>query len=607
MRLKSFKVENYRSVTDTGWVELSPRDNVSVFAGQNESGKSSILRALKDYEAGTFDETSSPFVITATPVQAVHCIYQVEPSDNFFDQLNENVMDELGITEEEASVVLDRAKIDRIREFTLTRKKAEGTPEELILDNANFQILKSALLKKTTAVELSETEQPASEPKAEAPNEPKAEETNPITASLAASIFWSCTPKIIFFDDFCDLLPDKILISDLKAKDHKVKGYKAVRNLEKILKTDFTKKDSEQDPIRRTKESSENTTLSVDFQEDWGQRIHDENKVNIIYNYEKRNGADAEGSYVNFFVETKEGQLLPPKQRSKGLIWFLSLWLELKAQGKNLVLLLDEPDQHLHVKAQKDILKLINKLGSDHNQIVYATHSPYLIETERLNRVKLIVNLKDEGTLVEDVTTSKIDSVNKKDALQPIADAIGLSMGEFSPLNPKNVLVEGLSDFYYFLAMKKILKNKSDYSIIPGVGLRKVNGLISLCVGYGLEWVVVMDDDPKVGGKDTLNKYEEIKEFVFNGDEVEMKKKVHVLSGVAGIENMFDFEDLKLVDPKVIDKPNKCEVVGVHRKIIFAKQFFEMVNSGHIKEASLSKNAKANFTKAFDFCNKALK
>ncbi|MCL4405360.1 hypothetical protein M1295_02225, partial [Patescibacteria group bacterium] len=172
-------------------------------------------------------------------------------------------------------------------------------------------------------------------------------------SSEVANLIWIYTPKIVFFDDFCDLLPDRIYISALNDKTTTTKGYKAVKNLEKILDIDLTLKDTETDAVRRTKEDKDNNEISIDFQKDWGQRIHGENKVLVKYNFEKRTGTGEAGSYINFFVETKEGQPLPPKQRSKGLIWFLSLWLELKAQDieqTDLVLLLDEPDQHLHVK-----------------------------------------------------------------------------------------------------------------------------------------------------------------------------------------------------------------------------------------------------------------
>ncbi len=45
MRLKKFRITNFRSIVDTGWCPFSP-DGVTVLVGQNESGKSSILEAL---------------------------------------------------------------------------------------------------------------------------------------------------------------------------------------------------------------------------------------------------------------------------------------------------------------------------------------------------------------------------------------------------------------------------------------------------------------------------------------------------------------------------------------------------------------------------------
>jgi predicted ATP-dependent endonuclease of OLD family len=412
------------------------------------------------------------------------------------------------------------------------------------------------------------------------------------------------------------LLPDKIFLSVLKEKKTDEKGYRAVKNLEKILNTEFISKDTENDPVRGTKQNKENDSLSIDFQKDWGQRIHGENKVVVKYDFQKRNGDAENGSYINFYVETKEGQPLPPKQRSKGLVWFLSLWLELKAQDiehNDLVLLLDEPDQHLHVKAQNDILKLINKLASKKeekrgDQIIYATHSPYLIEVDYLSRIKLILNTEKQGTKIEDIVTSKIDTEYKKDALQPIADAIGLNVSEFSTLNKKNIILEGISDFYYFSAMKKILGKNGDYHFVPGIGVRQINNLISLSVGYGLEWIAIIDDDPDEGGKDSKKKFDEIKDFVFDGDEEKTKEKVYILSGITGIENMFTTDDLKLVDTNVGKSNDKVKAVGQKRKMLFSKLFFEKVNSenkdSNITAEKLSDTAKDNFGKAFDFIEK---
>lgn len=608
MRLQAFRIKNYRSVIDSDVVKLSDLDNVSVFAGQNESGKSSLLRALYDYERGEFDPDSLPFSTESNPIQSVSCTYKTEDGDDLFELLSEAVIEKYKLQIAEGEIVLDKDKIDKIKEFTLTRTK-EGDKKSLEIDVNTFNLFRSAILDKPSQAVAGEGGQAVEgETVAEAAKE-KYFVIADDGSSEVANLIWIYTPKIVFFDDFCDLLPDRIYISALNDKTTTTKGYKAVKNLEKILDIDLTLKDTETDAVRRTKEDKDNNEISIDFQKDWGQRIHGENKVLVKYNFEKRTGTGEAGSYINFFVETKEGQPLPPKQRSKGLIWFLSLWLELKAQDieqTDLVLLLDEPDQHLHVKAQKDILKLINKLATTEDdkkgdQIIYATHSPYLIEVEHLSRIKLILNTEDQGTKIEDITTSKINTEYKRDALQPIADAIGLSVSEFSTLGKRNVLLEGISDFYYFSGMKKILKCAGDYSFVPGIGVRQINNLISLSIGYGLDWVAIIDDDPTVGGTDSKKKFDEIKDFVFDGDEDKTKKKVHILDGIVGIENMFTQDDLKLIDPKVATNSDKVKAVGKKRKVLFSQLFFDKVNSGEITESNISTTAKDNFKKAFDF------
>lgn len=608
MRLLSFEIKNYRSIIDSGIVSLSELDNVTVLAGQNESGKSSLLTSLRDFENDKFDIDSLPFSTGTDPVQSVSCTYKIEKSDNFLELLSDSLISDNDIKIQEGDVILDSKKVEKITEFTLTRTK-QGENLTFTVDSISFKIIQAAILDKPNA----EPAPAITEEVAPIPAISKYLDIGDDKNSSIAESFFGITPKIVFFDDFCDLLPDKILVSDLKEKKTNVEGYKAVKNLETILNVDFVAKDSEEDAVRKTKAENENDNISIDFQKDWGQRIHGENDVLVEYDFQKRTGAGPEGSYINFYVQTKKGQRLPPKKRSKGLIWFLSLWLELKSldtTDSDLVLLLDEPDQHLHVKAQDDILKLINKLASkgkrDGDQIIYATHSPYLIETDHLNRIKLVINDEAKGTVVEDVLTSKINTDYKRDALQPIVNAIGLSVSEFSTLTKKNVLLEGVSDFYYFASMKKILNRAGDYKFVPGIGVRQINNLTSLCIGYGLEWLVIIDDDQTTGGKDSKKKFDEIRDFVFDGDESKTKEKVYILSGIAGIENMFKYEDLKLIDGTVSKVADKTKAVGKKRKILFSKLFFEKVEKGEIKKESLSAYAIDNFSKAFDFLQTGL-
>src|SRR5262249_38180052 len=156
----------------------------------------------------------------------------------------------------------------------------------------------------------------------------------------------------------------------------------------------------------------------------------------------------------------------------------------------------------------------------------------------------------------------------------------------------KNVLLEGLSDFYYFRAMRDILQRNQGYKFVPGVGVRKINSLVSMCIGYGLPWVAVIDGDPTQGGTDSKKKFDEIKSFVFDDDEKRTKERVHVLDGIVGIENMFTIDDLKLVDPKLPKKQDVSAAVGAKRKILFATAFFEKVKAGEITEAQVSQTCR---------------
>lgn len=635
MRLSIFRVQNYRSIQDTEEITLSDIDNVSVFAGQNESGKSSLLMALRDFQAGKFDPDSQPFTTGENLTQLVSCRYSVEDNDDVSTRLNAVIKTILNLRENE--IVFDEHHINSIRAFTITKESKNKVATTTKIDDVTFNIFKSAILNRGLLVETIEpleqgddTNEPESidvditqnqnsdESQTSEPsegNEPeKYIEISDSDNEKVAGWFMQIVPRIVFFDDLPDVLPDKILIGDLENYNSDAKGYQAARNLEKILDTDFVEKNQEIDAVRMTRVTQENETLSIDFQKDWGQRIYGENNVEIKFDFQKREGETEAGSYINFYVETKLGQPLAPRMRSRGLIWFLSLWLELRAQDlehRDLILLLDEPDQHLHVRAQKDILKLINKLargdeGENGAQVLYATHSPYLVEIKYLTRINLVLNNEKEGTIVEEITTSKIDTENKRDALQPISDAMGLHVSEFSVINKKNVILEGISDFYYFSAMKKLLKEEDDYRFLPGIGVRQIKNLISLCIGYGLVWLAIIDDDPLKGGKDSKNKFEEIRDYVFDGDQEKTKEKVLKLNKIVGIENMFEIDDLKLIDPTLRNYQDKVKAVGKKRKVLFAIQFHEKVIGGEITVRKLSKESKDRFKEAFAFIKKNL-
>jgi len=82
MKLKSFRIHNYKSIIDSGECRLSDIDNVLILAGQNESGKSSILQALWDYERGTLREDAMRILDGDDNCPEVSCTYELSEGES---------------------------------------------------------------------------------------------------------------------------------------------------------------------------------------------------------------------------------------------------------------------------------------------------------------------------------------------------------------------------------------------------------------------------------------------------------------------------------------------------------------------------------------------
>jgi predicted ATP-dependent endonuclease of OLD family len=589
MKITKIRIKNYRSIKDSGDIDFV--DNLFVLAGQNESGKSSILEAMEAYENEIFDADNINFeeFQNNNNKQEISCSYEIDNPDDFIDNLESEIKDQFKI---DADEFLDTKKLkEKFKCFTISKEFDHSVKTEqlkLIINSPAIDILKASIKQKehTTVSEVN------GEQKQETKKEPFIDLGIEKNIQMISKILFELTPEIILFNDFSDLLPDRILIADLENKNQKAQGYKAVRNLEKLLKKDLVSI-AKLTPLQKTSATDQQVNLiSVTFQEDWKQKVYGNNEVKIKFQIEADDKNNNQQT-VFFSIETKDGVFLEPRKRSKGMIWFLSSWLELKAQenSNKLVILYDEPGLYLHIKAQKDMLNVFKRLTKNNgHQVIYSTHLSSLIDTDNLGNIGLVLNSKESGTSVEGLTTSKINTENKKDALQPISEAMGLEpLKDFSILGEKNILLEGLSDFWYFNGMKEILNIQKEYKFVPGIGIKngKIYPLISFCIGYGLDWVLIMDD-----GKNSKETKKEIIENIFGGEDLESSKKVKIIEGINGIENMFTCNDLKLINDNVNcskKEDDMSKIVGAGRKILFAKEFFQKVKSKEILKTNLDK------------------
>jgi putative AbiEii toxin of type IV toxin-antitoxin system len=144
------------------------------------------------------------------------------------------------------------------------------------------------------------------------------------------------------------------------------------------------------------------------------------------------------------------------------------LWLE--ATTSQLLVLIDEPAYSLHPTAQRMVARILSNL-SDRHQIIYSTHSPFMVDWSFPQRVRLIER---------DPRTKRASIINKpyhptqsyQISWDPVREAIGVSMGDLAVLGDRNLLVEGVSDQILLANASVALVDSGDpHSDLTGISI----------------------------------------------------------------------------------------------------------------------------------------
>ncbi len=189
---------------------------------------------------------------------------------------------------------------------------------------------------------------------------------------------------------------------------------------------------------------------------------------------------------------------LPFDQHSSGFRWFFSFlaaFSEYEHTAEPLVILLDEPALGLHARAQRDFLRFIDERLSPRCQVIYTTHSPFMIPSSKIERVRLI---EDQG--VERGAKTSVDLTSSDpDTLFPLQGAIGYDLVQDLLTAPHNLVVEGTSDFTYLTVLSDYLRElpgrtplDEHWSIVPVGGSHIVPAFVAL-LGHHLDVTVLVD------------------------------------------------------------------------------------------------------------------
>lgn len=533
MKLQKFRVTNFRSVIDSGWVNC---DEVTTLVGINESGKSNILLALwklNPASGGAIDPLHD------LPVKKLSDLRNKKKQTYFIDAVFTLDASADDINVELGTDLLPETEIS-------VKKNYEGS----YLVNFPDEKTKKAI------ADLQKPDEDTDDDEAE-----KVLSLDEITIT-----FVSYLPTFVYYSNYGNLtsriyLPNAIkwlkgeTVTGVDLKEDQVRTIRVLFdyvNLQpkEILELGYDatelaqrrsfgatptpaeiKKAQEDKEQRALLLQSAGTKLTKEFREWWKQG-----------EYKFRFSADGEYFYI-WVSDDKRPEEVDLSLRSTGLQWFLSFYLvflmECRGEHKDSVLLLDEAGLTLHPLAQKDLSAFFNKL-SENNQIINTTHSPFIIDPENIDRCRVVYTDENGGTVVSDDLRKGSGAIGEK-SIYAVHAALGLTVSDVMLQGSKVVIVEGVSDQFYLSAIKGVLISEkriapqNEIVFAPSGGVRGVQGISGLISSKSDDLPIVVLDSDK-SGNDFKNK---LLKNLYNGSE----NRVLSIQDFTGIENS-EIEDL---------------------------------------------------------------
>ena len=162
---------------------------------------------------------------------------------------------------------------------------------------------------------------------------------------------------------------------------------------------------------------------------------------------------------VVFTIRDRTGSEYSFAERSSGLKYFLSYLVQFLAHVKDRtraeILLMDEPDAYLSNQAQQDLLRVFHEFtlpteAAPGGQVLYVTHSPFLIDKNRADRIRVL----DKGSGEEGVRVVRDVGRNH---FEPLRTALGGFVGETAFIGNCNLMLEGTADQVYLAGMSDLL------------------------------------------------------------------------------------------------------------------------------------------------------
>ena len=526
IKLTKAKIQKYKCIENTQEFMIEP--DITVLVGMNESGKTSILEALAKCN---YFENDMNFKFNQTHDYPRKQLKNLSKSGDdpiavileyvIADELAKMIQSDIGVpitsrnfslTKKYSGGLTWSINCTTTTQFVTERLKTLEITDKKLADSLSN--IKNSIAFDSFIVEISDDEAVATaeviKPLKKYFENKWDWQNDPINEYITRCYIKPNLPKFMYYDDYY-MLPSQIDLEEIrekKALSSSEKTAKALLELAEIDVNKITSSDDFEDEIAELEATqatisdelfkywSTNKNLKIEFK-------HKPVEVTVDTTTPVRNQHSTfiKEQIIKHILNVRvlnqrSGASLPLENRSKGFNWFFSflVWFKKIQENKNstYILLLDEPGLNLHAKAQNDLLRFLTDLSGKY-QILYTTHSPFMIETGKLHQIRTVVEREDGAHISE--------SVQEKDpnTLFPLQAALGYDLAQNLFVSPKNLIVEGIADLVYLNLISGIMQTlgktglKNDITIVPVGGADKVATFVSLLRGNELNMVCLLD------------------------------------------------------------------------------------------------------------------
>ena len=404
MKLKKVHVTEFQSILDSNEFDV---DDITCLVGKNEAGKTALLQAL--YRLNPIIERESVYSVIDDYPRWDVADYEIAVKEGtqkhaivaraVFQLEREDVAEVLSVFGEEAlpgkTSTLELSKgyegiLYYDFEVNIPAALQHLVEQRQFAPNVGSELKTCDTLEKTVKV-LSAAEQTGDVTELLTfANEIKA--AGGFLAYIFRKILSPRIPKFFYFDEYyqmvgranIELLKQRVAQNQLQRSDYPLLGLinLARLDLDQLLNPSRTRE------LKNNLEGAGNylTKRVVKY---WSQNRYLQLRFDVRPGrpndpaQELRSGTNIWGDVYDskHMVTTELGT------RSRGFVWFFSFlawYADVQRQKQRVILLLDEPGLSLHAKAQGDLLRYFEAEIMGSHQLIYTTHSPFMVDPEPL-------------------------------------------------------------------------------------------------------------------------------------------------------------------------------------------------------------------------------